>query len=166
MDQVNLPAFTRLSKSNMEMSDHIVVLTAIVGAMVTRASVDYERLEECVNFAAKRYRAGKRSAFLQKASSVLHDLEAMQKALGVENRKLRNGRKRAAAVGSGLCRSLSATSRPSWRSKARMTTPRPSGTKRNFTGARHDGAPPYRDHAGHDTTSPSPQVTSRGTAET
>ena len=45
-----------------------------------------------------RYRAGKRSAFLQKASSVLHDLEAMQKALGVENRKLRNGRKRAAAA--------------------------------------------------------------------
>jgi hypothetical protein len=98
VEQVNLPAFTRLSKSNMEMSDHIVVLTAIVGAMVTRASVDYERLEECVNFAAKRYRAGKRSAFLQKASSVLHDLEAMQKALGVENRKLRNGRKRAAAA--------------------------------------------------------------------
>ena len=98
MDQVNATNFTRLSRSNMEMSDHIVVLTAIVGAMVTRASVDYERLEECVNFAAKRYRAGKRSAFLQKASSVLHDLEAMQKALGVESRKLRNGRRRAAAA--------------------------------------------------------------------
>jgi len=26
VEQVNLPAFTRLSKSNMEMSDHIVVL--------------------------------------------------------------------------------------------------------------------------------------------
>jgi hypothetical protein len=98
VEQVNATEFTRLSRSNMEMSDHIVVLTAIVGAMVTRASVDYERLEECVNFAAKRYRAGKRSAFLQKASSVLQDLEAMQKALGVENRKRRNGRKRAAAV--------------------------------------------------------------------
>jgi hypothetical protein len=98
VEQINAMAFTRLSKSNMEMSDHIVVLTAIVGAMVTRASVDYERLEECVNFAAKRYRAGKRSAFLEKASSVLQDLEAMQKALGVETRKRRNGRKRAAAA--------------------------------------------------------------------
>ena len=87
MEYINTREFARLSTSNMEMSDHIVVLTAIVGAMVTRASVDYERLEECVNFAAKRYRAGKRSAFLEKASSVLHDLEAMQKALGVENRK-------------------------------------------------------------------------------
>jgi hypothetical protein len=90
--------FTRLFKSNKEMSDHIVVLTAIVGAMVTRASVDYERLEECVNFAAKRFRAGNRSAFLEKASSVLHDLEAMQKALGVENRKRRNSRKRSVAA--------------------------------------------------------------------
>ena len=34
--------FARLSKSHLEMSDHIVVLTAIVGAMVTRASVNYE----------------------------------------------------------------------------------------------------------------------------
>ena len=98
MEQVNAVNFARLSKSNMEMSDHVVVLTAIVGAMVTRASVDYERLEECVNFAAKRYSAGKRSAFLEKASSVLHDLEAMQKALGVENRKRRNGRKRGVAA--------------------------------------------------------------------
>jgi len=98
VEHVNTTEFTRLSKSNMEMSDHIVVLTAIVGAMVTRASVDYERLEDCVNFAAKRYRAGKRSAFLEKASSVLHDLEAMQKALGVENRKRRNSRKRNIAA--------------------------------------------------------------------
>jgi hypothetical protein len=98
VDYVKALDFARLSKSHVEMSDHIVVLTAIVGAMVTRASVDYERLEECVNFAAKRYRAGKRSAFLQKASAVLHDLEAMQKALGVENRKRRNGRKRSVAA--------------------------------------------------------------------
>ena len=95
MEHVNAAEFARLSKSNMEMSDHVVVLTAIVGAMVTRASVDYERLEDCVNFAAKRYRAGKRSAFLEKASSVLHDLEAMQKALGVESRKRRNDSKRS-----------------------------------------------------------------------
>jgi hypothetical protein len=90
--------FARLSKSHVEMSDHIVVLTAIVGAMVTRASVDYERLEDCVNFAAKRRRPGHRPALFEKASSVLHDLEAMQKALGVENRKRRNGRKRSVAA--------------------------------------------------------------------
>jgi hypothetical protein len=98
VEYVNTREFARLSTSNMEMSDYIVVLTAIVGAMVTRATVDYERLEECVNFAAKRYRAGKRSALLEKASSVLHDLEAMQKALGVENRKRPNSRKRSAAA--------------------------------------------------------------------
>ena len=98
MEHANAMDFARLSKSHVEMSDHIVVLTAIVGAMVTRASVDYERLEDCVNFAAKRYRAGHRSALLEKASSVLHDLEAMQKALGVENRKRRNRRKRVAAL--------------------------------------------------------------------
>jgi hypothetical protein len=89
--------FARLAKSHKEMSDHIVVLTAIVGAMVTRASVDYERLENCVNFAAKRYRSGHRPALLVKASAVLHDLEAMQKALTVENRKQRN-RARTAVV--------------------------------------------------------------------
>jgi len=101
MEHVNAFDFARLSRSHMEISDHIVVLTGIVGAMVTRPSVDYERLEECVNFAAKRYRAGKRSAFLEKASSVLHDLEAMQKALGVENRKRRNRRKRSVAALAG-----------------------------------------------------------------
>jgi hypothetical protein len=90
--------FARLSKSLLDMSDHVVVLTAIVGAMVTTASVDYERLEDCVNFAAKRYRPGHRPALLGKASSVLHDLEAMQKALGVENRKHRNSSKRGVAA--------------------------------------------------------------------
>jgi hypothetical protein len=90
VEHISAKEFARLSKSESEMSDHIVVLTAIVGAMVTRASVDYERLEDCVNFAAKRYRAGRRSALLIKASSVLRDLEAMQKALRVGNRKRRN----------------------------------------------------------------------------
>jgi hypothetical protein len=87
VENVNAREFGRLSKSHMEMSDHIVVLTAIVGAMVTRASVDYERLEDCVNLAAKRYRAGRRRALLSKASSVLRDLEAMQKALRVRDGK-------------------------------------------------------------------------------
>ncbi len=98
MEYVKALDFAGLSKSHLEMSDHIVVLTAVVGAMVTTASVDYERLEDCVNFAAKRYRPSHRPALLEKASSVLHDLEAMQKALGVENRKLRNSRKRSVAA--------------------------------------------------------------------
>ena len=98
MEHINALDFARLSKSNLEMSEHIVVLRAIVGAMVTRATVDYGRLEDCVNFVLKRYRAGRRPALLGKASSVLHDLEAMQKALGVETRKRRNGGKRGAAA--------------------------------------------------------------------
>lgn len=71
------------------------VLTTIVGAMVTTASVDYERLEACVNFAAKHYRPGHRPALLGKAASILHDLGGTQKALVVENRKGRNDRKRS-----------------------------------------------------------------------
>jgi hypothetical protein len=82
----------------MEISDHVVVLTAIVGAMVTTAIVDYERLEDCVDFAAKRHRPGQRPALLKKASLVLQDLEAMQKTLGIENRKRRNSKKRSGAV--------------------------------------------------------------------
>ena len=72
--------------------------TAIVGAMVTRANVDYGRLEDCVDFAMKHHRPGQRPALLKKASAVLHDLEVMQKALGVETRKQRNSRKRSAAA--------------------------------------------------------------------
>jgi len=66
--------------------------------MTRTISADYERLEDGVNFAAKRYRAGHRSAFLENASSVLHDLEAMQEAFGVENRKRRDRRKRSVAA--------------------------------------------------------------------
>jgi hypothetical protein len=77
----------------MEMSDQVVVLTAIVSALATRADVDYGRLEDCVDFAVTHHRPGQRPALLKKASAVLHDLEVMQKALGVENRKQRNSRK-------------------------------------------------------------------------
>ena len=90
MKHVNAIDFARLSKSHREMSDHIVVLTAIVGAIVSTASVDRERLEDCVNFAAKRYR---RPILLGKAASVLHDLGATQKMLVVGNRKRRNRKK-------------------------------------------------------------------------
>ena len=96
--RVNAMNSAQLTKAYMEMSDHIVVLTAIVGAIVTRASVDYESLEDCVDFAAKHHRPGQRPALLGKASAVLHELEAMQKVLGGENRKRRNSRKRSAAA--------------------------------------------------------------------
>ena len=85
----------QLSKSHMEMSDQVVVLTAIVSALATRADVDYGRLEDCVDFAVTHHRPGQRPALLKKASAVLHDLEVMQKALGVENRKQQNSRKRS-----------------------------------------------------------------------
>ena len=98
MPYVNAVDFARLSKSHMEMSDQVVVLTAIVSALVTRADVDYGRLEDCVDFAVTHHRPGQRPALLKKASAVLHDLEVMQKALGVENRKLRNTRKRSVAA--------------------------------------------------------------------
>ena len=101
MKHVNAIDFARLAKSHREMSDHIVVLTAIVGAMVTTASVDYERLEDCVNFAAKHYRPGHRPALLGKAVSVFHDLGEMQNALVVENRKRRNRRKRSVTAFAG-----------------------------------------------------------------
>ena len=88
----------QLSKSHMEMSDQVVVLTAIVSAIVTRGDVDYGRLEDCVEFAVTHHRPGQRPALLKKASAVLHDLEVMQKALGVENRKQRSIGKRGAAA--------------------------------------------------------------------
>jgi hypothetical protein len=49
-----------------------------------------------VDFAVTHHRPGQRPALLKKASAVLHDLEVMQKALGVENRKQRSIGKRSA----------------------------------------------------------------------
>jgi hypothetical protein len=94
VEYVNAVDFARLSKSFMELSDQVVVLTAIVSALVTKAGVDYGLLEDCVDFAVAHHRPGHRPALLEKASSVLQDLEAMQKALGIENRKRRNRKKR------------------------------------------------------------------------
>jgi hypothetical protein len=47
VEYVNAMDFARLSKSHMEISDHIAVLMAIVGAMVTRASVASQRDSPC-----------------------------------------------------------------------------------------------------------------------
>jgi hypothetical protein len=96
MDDLNYADFERLAKSHDELSAHVIALTAILGTMASTASVDYERLEECVNFAAKRLRPGRRPILFDKASLVLSDLEAMQKTLRIEVRKVRNLRKRSA----------------------------------------------------------------------
>lgn len=87
----------RIEQSLNELSAHVVALTAVVGGIVTAAAVDYERLEECVNFAAARLRPGARPVLLAKAAAVLEEFETMQKVLRVEGRKNR-GIKRSAPV--------------------------------------------------------------------
>jgi hypothetical protein len=94
MDDVDYADFARLAESHEELSAHVVALTAVLGGMVTTTAIDYERLEDCISFAAKRLRPGRRPILFEKASLVLGDLEAMQKALRVEVRKIRTLRKR------------------------------------------------------------------------
>jgi hypothetical protein len=84
--------FNRLEMSHREMAADVVALTAVVAGIATAGAVDYERLEECVNFAAKTLRLGARPGLLAKASAVLGDIEKMQKALQIENRKNRGFR--------------------------------------------------------------------------
>ena len=98
MVQFETPTLERLEQSLNELSAHVVALTAVVGGIVTAAAVDYERLEECVNFAVGRLRPGARLVLLAKAASVLEDFEQMQKVLQIEGRKKR-GLKRSAAKG-------------------------------------------------------------------
>jgi hypothetical protein len=94
---VTREAFDRLELSLREMCAHVVALTAVVGRIATAGAVDYERLEQCVNFAASRVRLGARPVLLAKASAVLVDFERMQKALQVESRKRRGLKKPAAS---------------------------------------------------------------------
>jgi hypothetical protein len=56
----------------------------------------YDRLEECINYAAKRLRPRARPVLLAKAALVLEDFERIQKALQVESRKRQGLKKRAA----------------------------------------------------------------------
>jgi hypothetical protein len=86
---VNREDFDRLEMSHREMAAHVVALTAVVGGIATAGTVDYERLEECVNFAANTLRLGARPVLLAKASAVLGDFEKLQKALQIESRKNR-----------------------------------------------------------------------------
>jgi len=89
-------AFDRLEHSLQELSAQVVALTAVVGAIATAGVVDYERLEQCVNFAARAVRFAARPILLAKASAMLADFEKMQRALQIESRKRRGFRRRAA----------------------------------------------------------------------
>jgi len=90
VEHVKLGDFERLEKSHRELGAHVIALTAVVGSMATASTIDYERLEESVNFAAKQLRPGYRSMLLAKAAIMLQDLEVMQKVLRIETRKRRN----------------------------------------------------------------------------
>jgi hypothetical protein len=93
MVDVSHADFQQLAKSVEELSVQVIALTALVGEMVTAASVDFERLEDCVQFAANRLRPGRRPLLFAKAALVLEDFEVMQRALRIETRKIRNRRK-------------------------------------------------------------------------
>jgi hypothetical protein len=102
MDDVSFEDYERLAKSHEELSTsheelsaQVIALTAVVGAMATTSSIDFERLEECVHFAANKLRPGRRPLLFAKAALVLQDFEVMQKALRIETRKRRNLRKAA-----------------------------------------------------------------------
>src|SRR6266850_417307 len=77
MDDVTYADFERLAKSHEELSAHVIALTAVVGGMATTSIIDYERLEECIHFAAMRLRPGRRPILLEKASLILSDFEVM-----------------------------------------------------------------------------------------
>ena len=80
---------TRIKKELEEVKAHLAALTAVVGGISTVGAVNYERLEECVNFAVKGARPCARPVVLAKAAAVLEDLEGMQAALEIEGRKNR-----------------------------------------------------------------------------
>jgi hypothetical protein len=80
---------TRIKKELEEVRAHLAALTAVVGGISTVGAVNYERLEECVNFAVKGARPRARPVVLAKTSAVLEDLEGMQAALEIEGRKNR-----------------------------------------------------------------------------
>jgi nitrate/nitrite-specific signal transduction histidine kinase len=99
VEHVKLEDFERLAKSQKELGAHVIALTAVVGSMATALTIDYERLEESVNFAAKQLRPSHRSILLAEAATMLQDLEVMQKVLRVETRKRRNRRRKKPNAG-------------------------------------------------------------------
>ena len=94
-EYVTREAFDRLEFSHRELSAHVVALTAVLGGIATAGAVDYERLEQCVNFAVSKVRLGARPVLLAKAAALLADFEKMQRPLQVESRKKRGLRKLA-----------------------------------------------------------------------
>jgi hypothetical protein len=96
VNDVSFEDFKRLVKSHEELSGQVIALTALIGAMATTASIDFERLEDCVQFAAKRLSPSRRPVLFAKAALILEDFDAMQKALRTETRKIRSRRTRAA----------------------------------------------------------------------
>jgi hypothetical protein len=86
---VKLVDFERLEKDHEELKAQLAALTAVVGGITTAGAVDFQRLEECVEFALKGVRPRARPVLLAKAAAVLEDLEEMQKALKIEKRKNR-----------------------------------------------------------------------------
>jgi len=93
MLDVSQKEFQQLAKSMEELNIQVIALTALIGALVTTGSVDFERLEDCVQFAASRLRPARRPLLFAKAALVLEDFEEMQKALRIETRKIRKSRK-------------------------------------------------------------------------
>jgi len=93
MVDVSHADFQQLTKTVEELSVQVIAVTALIGAMVTTASVDFERLEDCVQFAANQLRPGRRPLLFAKAAPVLADFEVMEKTLRIETRKIRNRRK-------------------------------------------------------------------------
>lgn len=95
MSDISFEDFGRLAKSVEELGAHVIALTAVIAAIATTATVDFERIEDCVNFAARQLRPGRRPLVFAKAAVVLEDLEGMQKVLRIETRKIRRIRKAA-----------------------------------------------------------------------
>ncbi len=88
-DSPKFSALERLKREFEDVKAHLAALTAVVGGITTAGAVNFERLEECVNFAVTGLRPGARRVVLAKAAAVLEDLEAMQCALEIESRKNR-----------------------------------------------------------------------------
>lgn len=65
----------RLVGSHEELRVHVLILTAIVGAMATTAKVDLDQLERCINSALKQMRPGWRLTVFDKAARIKRDFD-------------------------------------------------------------------------------------------
>jgi hypothetical protein len=71
----------RLVESHEELRVHVLILTAIVGAMATTAKVDLDELEDCIRSAAKQMRPGWRLTVFDKAARIKRDFDEMLGAI-------------------------------------------------------------------------------------